>query len=49
MSDKIGFKIKLEEQKERVEMLAVENQNLKDKVTELEDDARQARKNLKSL
>jgi uncharacterized protein YPO0396 len=49
LQDKIGFKLKLEEQRERVEMLTVENQQLKEKVSELEDDAKQHRKTIKSL
>ena len=40
LEDKIGYKLKLEEQKERLEMLSIENQNLKEKVGDLEADAK---------
>ena len=40
LEDKIGYKLKLEEQKERLEMLSIENQNLKEKVGDLEVDAK---------
>ena len=32
MQDKIGFKVKLEEQREKLEMLVVENATLKEKI-----------------
>ena len=44
IEDKIGFKMKVEEQKERIEMLALENQHLKEKVGELEEEAKYNRK-----
>ncbi len=47
LDDKIGYKLRLEEQRERLEMLAVENQQLKERMQELEGDSRQLRANLK--
>lgn len=49
LNDKIGFKLKLEEQRERLDMLTTENQHLKEKVTDLEEDNKQLRRNAKSL
>jgi predicted nuclease with TOPRIM domain len=48
LQDKIGFKLKLEEQRERLEMLSTENHHLKDKVTDLEADIKDHRKTIKS-
>lgn len=44
VQDKIGFKLKLEEQREKMEMLVVENADLKKKVADLEDDTKRLRK-----
>ena len=41
LQDKISFQLKLEEQRERLEMLSVENHNLKEKVIELEEDGKE--------
>ena len=49
VQDKIGFKFKLEEQREKMEMLVVENAELKKKVTDLEDDTKRFRKQVKQL
>ena len=48
LEDKIGFKLQVEEQRERVSMLSTENQSLKDKVVALEQELKQTRLGLKS-
>lgn len=48
LQDKISFQLKLEEQRERLEMLSVENHNLKEKVIELEEDGKQHRRTIKN-
>lgn len=47
LQDKIGFKLKLEEQRERLEMLTTENHNLKERVGDLEADGKDMRKTIK--
>jgi predicted nuclease with TOPRIM domain len=49
IQDKIDFKVKLEDQRERAEMLATENAGLKDRINEVEEEARQMRKQSKQL
>ena len=49
VQDKIDFKVKLEDQRERAEMLATENAGLKDRINEVEEEARQMRKQGKQL
>ena len=49
LQDKISYKLKCEQQRERSEMLALENQQLKDKVGELEEEGKTHRKNVKGL
>ena len=49
LQDKIGYKLKLEEQREKLEMLVVENANLKEKVTDQEDEIKRQRKQVKQL
>jgi predicted nuclease with TOPRIM domain len=43
LQDKIGFKVKLEEQRDKLEMLVVENATLKEKIQALEDDCKRAK------
>ena len=38
LQEKISIKLKLEEQREKLEMIVIENANLKEKITELEND-----------
>lgn len=49
VQDKIDFKVKLEDQRERAEMLATENAGMKDRINEVEDEAKQMRKQNKQL
>ena len=49
LQDKIQYKMKLEEQRERSEMLATENQSMKERVAEIEEEARGLRKQIKGL
>lgn len=49
VQDKMNFKLKLDEQKDRLEGLAEENRQLKVKVTDMETEAREGRKMVKSL
>lgn len=44
LGEKIQFKLKLQEQTDKLEMLIEENKNLKDKVNELEADNKGLRK-----
>lgn len=47
LEDKITFKLQVEEQKERLSMLVVENQTLKDKVQGMDQELKQTRLSLK--
>lgn len=49
LSDKIEFKVKLEEQRDRLEMLVNENQQLKEKVASAEEEIRNQKKLVKNL
>lgn len=49
LQDKIGFKVKLEEQRDKLEMLVVENATLKEKVQQLEDDCKRVKNQVKKL
>lgn len=49
MSEKISFKIKLEEQKEKLDMIVTENSNLKEKINNQEDEIKNLKKKIKSL
>jgi predicted nuclease with TOPRIM domain len=49
IQDKVGYKVKLEEQRERAEMLATENAGLKERITEVEEESKQFRKQIKQL
>jgi hypothetical protein len=44
IQDKIAFKLKVDEQKDKLELLAQENTNLKEKVTDQEEDIKRLRK-----
>ncbi len=43
LQDNIGFKVKLEEHRDKLEMLVVENATLKEKIQALEDDCKRAK------
>lgn len=47
VTDKLQAKIKCEEQREKIDMLVVENNNLKDKIHEQEDDMKRFKKEIK--
>ena len=47
LQEKISYKLNIEEQRERLEMLVKENFNLKDKVTEQEDEIKKFKKEVK--
>ncbi len=49
VQDKIGFKLKLEEQREKLEMLVIENVDLKKRALDYEDEAKRLRKQAKQL
>lgn len=49
VQDKISFKLKLEEQREKLEMLVVENADLKKRSMDYEDESKRLRKQVKHL
>lgn len=49
VQDKISFKLKLEEQREKLEMLVVENADLKKRSMDYEDESKRLRKQVKQL
>jgi predicted nuclease with TOPRIM domain len=49
VQEKISFKVKLEEQREKLEMIANENGTLKEKFSQQEEEIKSLKKRIKTL
>ncbi len=49
VSEKLQGRLKVEEQKEKIDMLVIENNNLKEKIHEQEDDIKRFKKEIKKF
>ena len=49
IQDKINFKLKLDEQKDRLDLITTENANLKERLASVDEDAKQHRRTIKQL